>query len=90
MKILLTMLDFPGRCGCHRSVYYQLAGDSGSGDHVGSFKSRVASIGPEVGYSFSAGGLQWYANLLGRGVRKTFSPYTRYESNQAPVADLTQ
>jgi hypothetical protein len=46
-------------------VYYQLTGDSGSGDHVRSFKSRVASIGPEVGYSFTAGGLQWYANLRG-------------------------
>jgi hypothetical protein len=44
-------------------VYYQLTADSGSGDHVGSFKSRVASIGPEVGYSFTAGGLPWYANL---------------------------
>jgi hypothetical protein len=46
-------------------VYYQLTVDSGSGDHFGSFKSRVASIGPEVGYSFTAGGLQWYANLRG-------------------------
>jgi hypothetical protein len=46
-------------------VYYQLTADSGSGDHVGSFKSRVVSIGPEVGYSFTVGGLQWYANLRG-------------------------
>jgi len=46
-------------------VYYQLTGDSGSGDHVGSFLSRVAAVGPEVGYAFSAGGLQWYANLRG-------------------------
>jgi hypothetical protein len=44
-------------------AYYQLTGDSGSGDHVGSFKSRVAALGPEVGYSFTVGGLQWYANL---------------------------
>lgn len=27
--------------------------------------SRVAAIGPEVGYAFTAGGLQWYANLRG-------------------------
>jgi hypothetical protein len=46
-------------------VYYQLTGDSGSGDHVGSFESRVASIGPEVGYAFTVGGQQWYANLRG-------------------------
>jgi len=46
-------------------VYYQLTADSGSGDHVGSFKSRVASIGAEVGYAFTAAGLPWYANLRG-------------------------
>jgi len=46
-------------------VYYQLTADTGSGNHVGSFKSRVAAVGPEVGYSFTAGGLQWYANLRG-------------------------
>ena len=46
-------------------VYYQLTGDSGSGDLVGSFKSRIAAVGPEVGYAFTAAGLQWYANLRG-------------------------
>ena len=46
-------------------VYYQLSGDSGSGDRVGSFKSRVAGVGPEIGYSFTVGGQQWYANLRG-------------------------
>jgi len=44
-------------------VYYQLSGDSGSGDRVGSFKSRVASAGPEVGYAFTIAGLPAYANL---------------------------
>jgi len=34
-------------------VYCQLTGDSGSGDRVGSFESRVASVGPEVGNVFS-------------------------------------
>jgi hypothetical protein len=46
-------------------VYYQLTGDSGSGDRVGSFKSDVAAIGPEVGYDFNVGSHQWYANLRG-------------------------
>src|SRR5262245_48787717 len=46
-------------------VYYQLTGDSGSGDQVGSFKSHVAAIGPELGYSFTVGGQPWYANLRG-------------------------
>jgi len=46
-------------------VYYQLTGDSGSGAVLGPFKSRVAAIGPEIGYQFMVGGEQWYANLRG-------------------------
>ena len=46
-------------------VYYQLTGDSGSGAKLGSFKSRVASIGPQVGYAFTIGGQPAYANLRG-------------------------
>jgi hypothetical protein len=46
-------------------VYYQLTGDSGSGDTVGPFKSRVAAIGPQIGYTFKVGGQQWGANLRG-------------------------
>ncbi len=46
-------------------VYYQLTGDGGSGDRVGDFKSRVASVGPEVGYVFKFNGQPAYANLRG-------------------------
>jgi hypothetical protein len=46
-------------------VYYQLSGDSGSGDRVGSFESRVASVGPEVGYVFKYHGQPAYLNLHG-------------------------
>lgn len=46
-------------------VYYQLTGDRGSGDTVGPFKSRVAGIGPQVGYAFKVGGQHWSANLRG-------------------------
>ena len=46
-------------------VYYQLTGDSGSGNHVGSFESKVAAVGPEVGYTFTVCGQQWYFNLRG-------------------------
>lgn len=31
-------------------AYYQLTGDSGSGDEVGKNRSRVAAIGPQIGY----------------------------------------
>ena len=46
-------------------VYYQLTGDSGSGAKLGSFKSKVAAIGPQLGYAFTLGGLPAYANLRG-------------------------
>jgi hypothetical protein len=46
-------------------VYYQLTGDSGSGNKVGAFKSRVAAVGPELGYSFTLNGQAAYLNLRG-------------------------
>lgn len=46
-------------------LYYQLTGDSGAGARLGPFKSRVAAVGPEIGYVFSIGGLPAYANLRG-------------------------
>jgi hypothetical protein len=44
-------------------VYYQLTGDSGSGDRVGAFKSRIAAIGPELGYAFKINQQAAYFNL---------------------------
>jgi hypothetical protein len=46
-------------------VYYQLTGDSGSDATLGPFKSKVAAIGPEVGYQFTVGRQEWSANLRG-------------------------
>ena len=46
-------------------LYYQLTGDSGGGDIVGSFKSKVAAIGGEIGYLFKLGGHEAYANARG-------------------------
>jgi hypothetical protein len=48
-------------------VYNQLTGDSGSGDQVGAFKSRVVGVGPQVGYIFPLGDYQGYVNLKGYG-----------------------
>ncbi|NML44276.1 phenol degradation protein [Ramlibacter sp. G-1-2-2] len=42
--------------------YQQLSGDSGSGATLGDFKSRVAAIGPQVGWFFDGGGKKYYAN----------------------------
>src|SRR5262249_39360633 len=46
--------------------YQQVTGDSGSGDRVGAFESRVIGIGPQVGLLFPAGeGVQGYLNVKG-------------------------
>jgi hypothetical protein len=46
-------------------VYQQLTGDSGAGDLVGPFKSRVIGIGPQIGYLFPLGDYQGYLNIKG-------------------------
>ena len=48
-------------------LYNQISSDSGSGDGVGSFESRVVGIGPQIGYSFPVGNMQGYLNLKGYG-----------------------
>jgi hypothetical protein len=46
-------------------AYQQLTGDSGSGAKLGDFKSRVFSVGPQIGVLFPVGDMQGYANLKG-------------------------
>jgi hypothetical protein len=46
-------------------LYDQLSCDSGSGDNVGCFESRVAGIGPQIGFIFPVAGLQGYLNFKG-------------------------
>ena len=41
-------------------AYDQVTGDSGSGDRVGSFESRVFAVGPQLGYIFPLNGLQGF------------------------------
>jgi hypothetical protein len=53
------------RAGLAGYVYYQLTGDSGSGNTCGPCKSRVASVGPQVNYTFTIAGQEWSANLRG-------------------------
>ncbi|MGB7259081.1 MAG: SphA family protein [Pseudolabrys sp.] len=45
--------------------YNQISADSGAGATLGAFESRVAGIGPQVGYLFPAGDMQGYLNLKG-------------------------
>jgi hypothetical protein len=48
-------------------VYDQVTGDSGAGDRIGPFMSRVIGVGPQVGYIFPFGNYQGYINLKGYG-----------------------
>jgi hypothetical protein len=45
--------------------FQQITGDRGEGATLGDFKSRVAGIGPQIGYIFPAGDMQGYVNLKG-------------------------
>jgi hypothetical protein len=49
-------------------LYQELGCDSGSGDRVGCFRSRVVGVGPQVGYIFPINDkLQGYLNLKAYG-----------------------
>jgi hypothetical protein len=48
-------------------IYSEIGCDSGSGDRVGCFQSRVAGVGPQLGYIIPLGTLQAYINLKGYG-----------------------
>ena len=43
--------------------FRQLTGDSGAGATLGAFKSRIAGIGPELGYFFPVGKEKGYVNV---------------------------
>jgi hypothetical protein len=56
-------------------LYDQLSCDSGSGDHVGCFESRVAGIGPQLGFIFPVGTMQGYLN---------FKAYAEFDAADRP------
>jgi hypothetical protein len=45
--------------------YDQISGDTGGNPKLGDFKSRVAALGPQIGYLFPVGKLQGYMNVKG-------------------------
>ena len=57
------------------SIYDELGCDSGSGDRLGCFQSRVFGLGPQIGYLFPVGDLQGYASLKG---------YREFENRNRP------
>ena len=46
-------------------VFNQVTGDSGAGARLGDFRSRVAGIGPQVGFFFPIADREGYLNLRG-------------------------
>jgi len=46
-------------------VYQQITCDSGAGNRVGCFESRVFGVGPQIGYVIPMGSLQGYFNVKG-------------------------
>jgi hypothetical protein len=48
-------------------VYDELGCDSGVGDRIGCFQSRVIGVGPQLGYIIPLGAMQAYVNLKGYG-----------------------
>ena len=46
-------------------LYNQVSADSGSGDRLGPFESRVVGVGPQIGYLFPVGNMQGYLNMKG-------------------------
>jgi hypothetical protein len=44
-------------------LYNQVSCDTGLGDQVGCFESRVLGLGPQVGYVIPLGNMQAYLNL---------------------------
>jgi len=60
-----TFLSETWELGIVGYIYRQLTGDSGSGDRLGAFKSRVAAVGPEVGYAFTFQGQPASLNVRG-------------------------
>jgi hypothetical protein len=48
-------------------VYQQVTADSGQHPALGSFKSRVIGVGPQVGYIFPFGDMKGYLNVKGYG-----------------------
>ena len=48
-------------------VYNEVGCDSGSGDRVGCFQSRVVGVGPQIGYIIPLGTMQAYINVKGYG-----------------------
>src|SRR5450432_3091039 len=48
-------------------AYDQVSADSGSGDRVGAFESRVFAVGPQLGYIFPIAGKQGFLGLKAYG-----------------------
>jgi hypothetical protein len=56
-------------------VYDQISGDSGSGDRVGAFESRVIGIGPQLGYIIPLGDIAGLGKMQGYFNMKAYGEF---------------
>jgi hypothetical protein len=66
-SISSSITGFADLIGLVGYLYQEIGCDSGSGDRVGYFQSRVVGIGPQIGYIFPVGNMQGYLNLKAYG-----------------------
>ena len=66
-SISSSITGFGDLIGLVGYLYQEIGCDSGSGDRVGCFQSRVVGIGPQIGYIFPVGNMQGYLNLKAYG-----------------------
>jgi hypothetical protein len=57
-------------------IYHQISPDSGPGDHVGEFESRVMGVGPQINYTFTTGLVRpvSISRAIGSSMRRTDRP----------------
>jgi hypothetical protein len=57
-------------------IYHQISPDSGPGDHVGEFESRVIGVGPQINYTFTTGLVRpvSISRAIGSSMRRTVRP----------------
>jgi hypothetical protein len=87
---VMQSLSATWRVGVAGYIYYQLTGDRGSGNQCGPCKSRVASIGPQVSYTFTVAGQAWSADLRGYyefWAQNRFEGYTVVATLSIPLGD---
>jgi hypothetical protein len=66
-------------------IYHQISPDSGPGDHVGEFESRVMGVGPQINYTFTTGSVPGSQCRFRRANRTATNRGAPRSPNNAPA-----